>query len=119
MPVEREHTALQAHPQGEPRQHFEEDAAQRPDIEDEGHLGKVLHPHIGLIREALGEEGMNLGWQVLGRRLDELTLILNCTAFFVEEEGGTEVDDFESSDRLRLLLVLDDNVIRFQVTVHD
>lgn len=62
---------------------------------------------------------MDLGGQVLRSRLNELALVLNGTSFFVEEERGAQVDDFQGADRLRLLVVLDYYVIRFQVTVYD
>ena len=62
---------------------------------------------------------MNLRWQILRRALHELALIADSAAFLVQEEGATEVDDFEGAYQLLLFIVVDNNVVRLEVTMHD
>ena len=62
MAVKGEHTALQGQPEREAGEDFQQDAAKTPHIENEGHLGEVLHSHICLLRKALRQERVYFGW---------------------------------------------------------
>ena len=93
MTVKGEYTALQGEPKREAGEDFQQDAAETPHIEDKGYLSKVLHSYICLLSKALRQERVYFGWQILGRALNELTLILNCVTFLVQEERGAEVNN--------------------------
>ena len=97
MSVERQHATLQTEPKWEAGENLEQNASQRPYVENEGDLGEILHSHVGLLGEAFGEERVDLRRQVLRSRLDKLALVLNGTTFFVEEERGAQVDDFQGA----------------------
>ena len=62
---------------------------------------------------------MDLGWQVLRCGLDKLTLVSDGAPFFVEQERRAEVDDFQRADRLCFRVVINDDVVRFQVSMDD
>ena len=81
--LKREDAALQAEPEWEARKDLKQDATERPHIENEGNLCKVLHSHIGLISEAFGEEGVDLWGEVLGCRLHKLALVAQGAPFLI------------------------------------
>lgn len=97
MAVERQYATLQTEPKREAGENLKQNAPQRPYVENEGDLGEILHSHVSLLREAFGEERVDLRRQVLWSRLDKLALVLYGTSFFVEEERGAQVDDFQGA----------------------
>ena len=51
--IKHQYSAFQREPERESGQHFEQDASQRPNVEDERDLCEVLHTHVCLLSEPL------------------------------------------------------------------
>ena len=51
--------------------------------------------------------------------MHELALVGQGATLLVKEKRGSKVNYFESADGLRALVIVNDYVIRFQVTMYD
>ena len=117
--VHLHHSAFQGEPQRESAQHFKQDGAEGPDVEDEGESRVVLDADVGLLRESLGKETLDFWWQVFWRALSELSLVFDDHAFGVKKEARAEIDHFETANCLRIRVIINDDVVRLQVAMDD